>query len=368
MSNLEISGEPDADLDTQMRGLDWAILDGVFDIPIATTSKVNIGQIDQSQTHLGILFGDDNSASPHPRSLPRSGWVNPTDVRMSSGSSWDSQGSSPGRLLAQPLTPATGGDRLLGFVPGYSSPAVVGSPRGTSSSAKSTPDPSRSSESNFTSSGAQCTMQCHLRLTNQLAYINDFQAGIDPDLALDVVLNMDDHVRKTRERILRCPVCLARSRCGPTILLATMVLDSLLSMFERGCSALGSSKPVGHAGDLTSVPVTRDSDGSRSSNWFLPHTTRPLVVGETRIDDAIKLTFEKRLLRMYLDRQTGVMAELDRALSGVGGKGDVSCKVTRELFADLTTRLERFSGLITLSDWLNPSNSVCRLLAPPYNL
>lgn len=366
MTDLEVLGEPDGGLDNQLSSLDWAaIMDGIFDTPITTTPKVNIGQVE----HLGIVLAHDNGPSPHPTTPPRSDWVNPADVSMSFGTFWDSQDSSPGHLLAQPVTPATSGDRPLGVDPVYSSPAVLDSSRADNGASKSTPDPcSRSSELNFTSPSARCTWQCHLRLTNQLTYINDFQAGSDPDLALDVVLNMEDQVRKTREKIFRCPVCLANSRCGQTVLLATMVLDSLLSMFERGCSVLGPTKLVDQAGDQALAPVSRDSNSSRGSNWLVPHTTRPLIVGKTAIDDAIKQVFEKRLLRIYLNRQIEVMAELDHALSGARGNGDVSCKVARELFADLTTRLERFSGLIALSDWVSPSSSVCRLLAPPYTL
>jgi hypothetical protein len=169
--------------------------------------------------------------------------------------------------------------------------------------------------SSISTSGSRCTNQCHFNLTNQLTEITEFQVK-GSSIALDVLLGLDDQVRKTRAKTLACSFCLAAPRFPQTLMLLTMVLGDLLSLFERSFE------------DLLVNMV-------------------PLTVGELKLNEIVKVDFSQQLIRMYLEVQEKAVRQL-RSLLESGERGNVSSKFTSELLEDLSGRLGRSVAYITL--------------------
>jgi hypothetical protein len=72
-------------------------------------------------------------------------------------------------------------------------------------------------------------------------------------------------------------------------------------------------------------------------------------VGNIQLDETVKLAFSRRLVRLYLERQLGVVQQLSQLLGRAEGDA-ASVKVTQELLRDQLRRLEHFIGFITLTD------------------
>jgi hypothetical protein len=177
-------------------------------------------------------------------------------------------------------------------------------------------------------------------LTNQLTEITEFQAK-GSSVALDVLLNLDDHVRIARDKILACPFCLATPRFPQTLMLLTMVLGDLLSLFERSCgsfllNATATSSPTGNSSQCTSRPCSP-----------LLSTTGPLAIGEIQLDENLKIGFSRRLVSMYLSQQL-LVVQLLRQVLITGDRGSLSCKITLELLEDVLRRCKYFIAFITL--------------------
>jgi hypothetical protein len=209
--------------------------------------------------------------------------------------------------------------------------------------------PCRNCESSLQStptSRSRCIFQCHVNLANQLAEITEFQVR-GSGIALDILLNLDDHVHKARDKILACLFCLATPRLAQTLMLLTMVLDDLLRLFERSCAnSVDINTTISPTG-ISSECITRPRNP-------LPSTIGPLTVGEIQLDEALKVAFSRRLISMYLNRQLFVVQQFKELLSK-SDEGNVNFKITQELLADVSRRSESFVAFITLKDTLEVS-------------
>ncbi|KAI1390802.1 uncharacterized protein F4822DRAFT_163554 [Hypoxylon trugodes] len=407
MADSELMANFSTSLEDDLATSDWADVNTILDLPTTLPQTANAVQVDHNQSHLGNIFTKRLSSSPHSTTTQSQGWDPWSPIGMFLGvSSCDtnSQGSPPVPLVpphqSNSPAPRDGGGGLFRSRPDY--PFA----EGITSSTTSEPDrldgtgrstssyrptlASRNSESIlYSSPGSRCTLQCHIDLTNQLTYINECQANSDSGLALDVLLKIDDQVRKARDKILYCPVCIARSRCGQTLMLVATVVSNLLALFERGCGAAldaasSSNSNSGSSSRRSSVsgntgkqrysplgtspsrkrrcsPPKCGGDGSGVLGLF-PCTTRHLTVGDVRLDKAVTMAFERQLLRMYLERQIEAVGQLDQILQRAEGR-DVSIKITHDLFADVLARVERFLGFIALTDWQESSGIVSRIVA-----
>ena len=342
--------------DVPVEGNDWTALDSMVNLPIDNIPVVPRMESNTTQAHLGDM-ADGNKKSP-----AYSAAFSAAPTR----SSWDGQNYLIDQLLAQPLT--FSGVATHDHAPTYpdgpfSMPEVScpGSSAGINTESpfeialflQSEFEPSthygESSDTGIStrslSTTAGCILQCYLQLTSQLACINEYQAGGDR-LTIDVILSMEGHVQSTWERIVPCHACLAGPWCGQTILLATMVVDSLLATFERGCIQRGSSTPNGDSGRTA---LAREL-GDDSKTWFALPMTCHLTVGRKGVDDQVKFAFVKHLSYLYLDRQRKVIEDIEKAVDKIRWESDVSYNVTHQLFADVKKRLECCVGLVALSD------------------
>ncbi|MCJ1418843.1 hypothetical protein MMC32_005194 [Xylographa parallela] len=354
-------------LDYGIEGIDWSALGGASDVPVALAPKADQVQMFSSQT-------------PYQSSQP---YLDDTFARHTSSSSCDSRDSSTASLpypsYSSPTSyssPPPQKERLFSSHQDY--PFFTGSgsfmteslaPEPKAGSALNAISPffswtatSRARKSDFFSiSCSRCTLQCHANLTNHLTDIGDLQAK-DVGVDLDVLLILDDHVRKARDKILRCPFCLARPSCAQTLMLITMVVSNLLGLFEQSCGttdvadvdAIGSIDKGWKRADAASnaLPTSKSSLCTSKSRSPLPYTIGHLTVGDIQLEETVKLAFSRRLVRMYLDRQIKVLQQLNQLLEK-GERENVSFKVTQKLLIDLLRRLEYFIGFVTLTDSLD---------------
>ncbi|KAI0009452.1 hypothetical protein F4779DRAFT_582326 [Xylariaceae sp. FL0662B] len=180
---------------------------------------------------------------------------------------------------------------------------------------------------------SQCTIRCHARLNDRLAYLTNIQEN-GSHHALDFILKLDEDVRRERTRILGCPYCLARPRCGQTLMLATMVMSKVINLLEQRFV----TGPASSSGLLRS-----------DSLLYLACASGPLQAGNIEVDDDVKLKVSRQLLRMFLTRQLRIVAALRDILAEAQGGGDISCKVAGELLMDVSNMAEKLSGVIELT-------------------
>ncbi|KAI1851282.1 hypothetical protein JX266_003357 [Neoarthrinium moseri] len=169
----------------------------------------------------------------------------------------------------------------------------------------------------YSISSSRCTVQCHRALTSQLTEISEKQVQ-ESNVPLDILLRLDYHIRQTRERALSCSACLAGSRHDKTLMFITMVLSNLLSLFEQSCSAFHGDPQRGVngragslCGEANHATVANNHQVSPSP---LPYTTRPLIVGSTRLAESFKLSFSRQLVIMYVNQQLEAVTQLGKML------------------------------------------------------
>jgi len=333
-------------LDCAFENVDWPSWESTFNVPTSFAPLVNYTQVPSPHhSYSGDPTYSDNSLA---------GQISPSNS--------DSRESQSGNLLFSPYpSPAQSVKGLFSTRPGNSINAgYIVEPCSTDlqsehdlgaiSSNKLTP--SRTYESSLysiSSTSHRCTLQCHTKLTNQLTEMTELQVK-GSNIALDVLLNLDSRVCKIREKILTCSFCLATPRLVQTLMLLTMILGDLLSVFERSClSAMVNTS-------ATSPTVGSSQFTSRLHNHFRS-SLGPLTIGDVQLDEALKVAFSRRLVSMYLNRQLLVVQQLDDLL-GKGDRGNVRFKITQELLIDVSKRIESFIAFMALKDVLEIS-AVC---------
>ncbi|EAW12044.1 Zn(II)2Cys6 transcription factor domain-containing protein [Aspergillus clavatus NRRL 1] len=326
MSDSEIAASLATGLEYGIGEVDWTALESVFD---GSAPQESSFPAQQQQQHFG-------------RVAP---------------SSWGTQQHSPG--LATPRrTPQI--ERLFFSLPdehslfGGCSAAMDGQPANDplcQPTIASHSDLSPLGELDLFAPSTRCTSHCYAGLTSQLARISEVQAP-GSNVALDVLLNLDGQVSPARDKILRCQFCLAGSGCAQTLMLLTLVVANVLSLFENSC---GPADDEGASGiDSGCVmggpsPISGSSTpGSSDLRHGLPSTTRALMLGDLPLNESVKRAFSRRLVRMYLDRQRRVVRQLHQLLRRTEGD-NTSFKVTEDLLQDVRGRVERFIGFITLT-------------------
>lgn len=140
-------------------------------------------------------------------------------------------------------------------------------------------------------------------------------------------------------------------------MLIIMVLENLLSLFEKECDVdqVSSAYMLDEAESLTlrqelgSVAGQRRYEYNRNGALSpLPQTSQPLIVGDFEVDESVKAAFFRQLLRMHFERQLVTVSELDQILAT--GTKDVGHKVAREILVDIYRRVEYFQGLMAFMD------------------
>ncbi|GIJ83094.1 hypothetical protein Asppvi_001612 [Aspergillus pseudoviridinutans] len=322
--------------------LDQNMSDSGIGASLANSLEYGIGEVDWA-TLQGIIEG---SASQELDLALQGQYYGPIEPRF-----WDSRLSpvcldpGPTAQMERLYSPLTSNYSLFAGHPNVDSPG-----RPTSASR---PSPSLFGDSNPFPLGTRCTSHCHGGLSSQLTKISEIQA-LGTSVALDVLLNLDNQVSRARDKILRCQSCLAGTGCAQTLLLLTLVVANVLSLFENSCG--GSPQDGQSEVDRGSIPSAdspmsmsrgSSSDASDSRN-VLPYTTRPLVLGTVQLNESVKRAFSRHLLRMYLDRQRAVVGQLEQLLRQTEGS-NTSFKVTEDLLQDVLGRVERFIGFMTLT-------------------
>lgn len=185
-----------------------------------------------------------------------------------------------------------------------------------------------------------------------------------------MLLKLDNRIREGREKTLGCPVCMGKERCGQTLMLLTMVASNLLGLFESSCgcdtrrtgsnnNSSSSTTRNGSHGDswwdavFSASPsanssLSADTDGAGSFRC-LPYTSRPLTVGDSQLSEEVKLSFSRRMLKMYLSEQIDTFAQLSQMLAAAE-PGDVNRKIAQDLLEDASNRAERLAGYVALTD------------------
>ncbi|KAF4242553.1 hypothetical protein CNMCM8980_000511 [Aspergillus fumigatiaffinis] len=323
--------------------LDQNMSDSGIGASLASSLEYGIGEVDWA-TLQGIIEG---SAFQELDLAPQGQCYGPIEPRL-----WGGQLSpvclDPGPTAqVEPLfSPLTSNYSLFAGHPNVDSPR-----RPTSASRDASA--SLFGESNPSPLSTRCTSHCYGALTSQLTKISDVQA-LGTSVALDVLLNIESQVSRARDKILRCQSCLAATGCGQTLILLTLVVANVLSLFENSCggSQEDDGQSEGNRGCIPSAesPMSRGSS-TDASDWrsALPHTKRPLVLGTVQLNESVKRAFSRHLVRMYLDRQRGVVKQLEQLLRQTEGGNNTSFKVTEDLLQDVLGRVERFIGFMTLT-------------------
>ncbi|GIC84316.1 Zn(II)2Cys6 transcription factor domain-containing protein [Aspergillus udagawae] len=320
--------------------LDQNMSDSGIGASLASSLEYGIGDVDWA-TLQGLI---DGSASQELNLAPQGQYYGPTEPRF-----WGSQ-LSPVCLDPGPTAQM---ERLFSPLPSsyslFAGDPNVDSPRRPTSASR--PSGPLFGESNTFPLGARCTSHCYGGLTSQLTKISEVQA-LGTSVALDVLLNLDNQVSRARDKILRCQSCLAATGCAQTLILLTLVVANVLSLFENSCSgSLEEGQSEVDRGCIPSAdsPMSRGSLSDASdSRGVLPYTTRPLVLGNVQLNESVKRAFSRHLVRMYLDRQRGVVRQLEQLLRQTEAT-NTSFKVTEDLLQDVLGRVERFIGFMTLT-------------------
>ncbi|KAJ5359396.1 uncharacterized protein N7496_011809 [Penicillium cataractarum] len=344
-SNPELTGNINR-LDYGLEGANWPSLDGLFDAPAPMLSLAN-----HELASAGFQL---DQVDPDPDQDELTGYLSPSSL---------SSRESPITPLPTPQTerglfgirsefPFAAG-HSLGTGPVLPKPLNAFPAFFSSSSSASSPVTEAGGFNLFLAPSARCTFQCYPDLINLLNDINEFQRN-NSGIPLDVLLNLDKRVCKVRETVLRCPCCLVSPGAALTLMLITVVSINLLGLFERSCRSTdrdsGSSMSREESRVVSSIALDDRShvDRGRSRNP-LPYTTGHLTVGNIQLDETVKLAISRRLVRLYLERQLGVVQQLNQLLGRAEGD-TASVKVTQELLRDQLRRLEHFVGFITLTD------------------
>jgi hypothetical protein len=333
-------------LDYGLEGANWPSFEGLFDAPAPMLPPANHG--------LASAGSQLDQVDPDPDQDDLAGYLSPSSL---------SSRESPITPLPTPQTerglfgirsefPFAAG-HSLGTGPVLPKPLNAFPAFSSSSSSASSPVTEARGFNLFLASSARCTFQCYPDLINLLNDINEFQRK-NSGIPLDVLLNLDKRVCKVRETVLRCPCCLVSPGAALTLMLITMMSINLLGLFEWSCGSTdgdsGSSMSREESRVVSSIALDDRSpvDRGRSRNP-LPYTTGHLTVGNIQLDETVKLAFSRRLVRLYLERQLGVVQQLNQLLGRAEGD-TASVKVTQELLTDQLQRLEHFIGFITLTD------------------
>lgn len=202
-----------------------------------------------------------------------------------------------------------------------------------------------------------CNAQCHANLSEQLSRLSECQSD-ECSLPLDMLLHLDEYVRLEKEKVLRCPSCLGKTRSRQTLMLVIMVLEKLLSLFEReydvdqvlSTCTFDVADSVALRQGQGNLPRYRHRESNQSSKPLspLPYTNQPLIIGNFEVDGVAKTAFSKQLLRIHFERQMATVSELDQMLAT--GAKDVSYKVAWEILVDIYRRVEFLQGIMDFND------------------
>ncbi|KAL2130207.1 hypothetical protein VTI74DRAFT_6774 [Chaetomium olivicolor] len=391
-------------LDHGLNTIDWAELDNILGLSVAPSEKA---PPPDCQPQFDDIFASTRGldSPPHSNAMDLTRAVSFSPVASSYDDGREQRSAMPSYPSTNCLLTALGqglfrsrlGSHTLGSenvtsaISETSSAEHHGGPSRTSSRGStnlSRVNLFRSRESTLQPvTGSRCVLQCHVDLTNQLAHISECQ-GHDNVAALDMLLKLDNRIREAREKIVSCPVCMGKGRCGQTLMLLAMVASNLLGLFESSCGTRRNSSSSNNyknnnnnrssgssSSSSNSSNSSRDDIDSRSDSWrdavfgaspsvesslsavtdstsafrCLPYTSRPLTVGDVQLSEAVKLAFSRRLLRIYLDQQIGTFGQLSQMLAAAE-VGDVNRKIAQELLEDASDRAERLLGYIALTD------------------
>jgi hypothetical protein len=192
--------------------------------------------------------------------------------------------------------------------------------------------------------------QCHASLTEQLSRLGDFKSE-ECSLPFDMLLGLAEHIRLERDKVLSCPSCLGKTRVCQTLLLITMVLENLLSLFERACDARPSPSSSAYTPDSTQPSIghveldpRRDDSSFGGTVLALSSFSPPLMIGDLELDESFRVTFARHLLRRHLEAQAATAWELEVLLAE--GIKDLGYKVAAEILRDVYRRIEYFKGFM----------------------
>ena len=158
-------------------------------------------------------------------------------------------------------------------------------------------------------------------------------------------------MRNQREQILSCRSCLDTSRSGQTLVLVTMVLENLLTLFEEGINIDNTPLPMelepGRA--VIEAHPTFPAHPSHQEKKFARRTflrSGSLTVGDLEVDEAVRTTLSWCLLRLFLRRQMNAAVGIDRILEMA--VRDVNFKVAKEILRNVEDRIEVLQGWLVL--------------------
>ncbi|CAI7582004.1 unnamed protein product [Penicillium crustosum] len=346
-SDQELTGNINR-LDYGLEGTNWSALEGLLDASMST-----LPQADHELASAVPRLDQVHDLDPNPGQEDLTGYLSPSSLssRESLATTFPPEAEAGSFGLSSEFPFSAG--YSLGTGPVLSESLNAFPVLSSFPSSASSPVTEARGFNLLSAPTDRCTFQCYPVLINILNDMNEFQRK-SSGLPLDVLLNLDKRVRKVHETILGCPCCLVSCAAALTLMLITMVNINLLSLFERSCGSTdGGSGSSMSRGELNVAPRIAFGGGNyagqdRSRNP-LPYTTGHLTLGNIHLDETVKLVFSRRLVRLYLERQLGVVQQLSQLLGRVEGDG-ASIKVTQDLLRDQLRRLEHFVGFITLTD------------------
>ncbi|KAJ5608149.1 C6 zinc finger domain protein [Penicillium hordei] len=335
-------------LDCGLEGTNWPALGGLLD-----ASMSMLPQTDHELASAAPQLDQVHDLDPNPNQDDLTGYLSPSSLssRESLASTFPPE-TDAGSFGISSEFPFSAG-YSLGTGPVLSESLNAFPVLSSFSSSASSPATEARGFNLFSAPGDRCTLQCYPVLINILNDMNEFQRK-SSGIPLDVLLNLDKRVRKIREMTLGCPCCLVSRAAALTLMLIALVNINLLGLFERSCGSTdGGSGSSMRRGGLSVAPRIAlggsSSVGQDRSRNPLPYTTGHLTLGSIHLDETVKLVFSRRLIRLYLERQLGVVQQLSQLLGRVEGDA-ASIKVTQDLLRDQLRRLEHFVGFITLTD------------------
>ncbi|KAJ4147498.1 hypothetical protein LMH87_002011 [Akanthomyces muscarius] len=205
---------------------------------------------------------------------------------------------------------------------------------------------------------ARCRLDCHVKLIRQLDYISESRTSKASRLPLDSLLTIDSHVRLEHDKILGCNACMAPSRANQTLMMVATVLTNLLDLFEQGCTARMYGASSQDSSPRASLPGRRrtaslsghpSTSGSSGSSIPRADDNCPLLIGQLVLDDDVKYSCSRQLLKMFLERQIRIVSHLNELTIQFGAR-DAMLKVTMGLLCDITKRVHYFLGTLAISE------------------
>ncbi|GFF46411.1 putative AflR-like C6 zinc cluster transcription factor [Aspergillus lentulus] len=200
--------------------------------------------------------------------------------------------------------------------------------------------------SNTSSECGDCRAKCYTALLQQLLFLRQsLPESTRP--SIDVILQVESHVRSLLDRVLACSACLSNRS---SVLLMSAITERVIQMLDWIIeektlldteSARSSQRTVSSWARTSQLPPAGDRAGGRPYVCLIP-----LLVGNTELDEDTKQYFLKQLILMRIKKLAVKVQDVRRTTST--RPGDCIYRAAELVLAESQQRLDYLRGQVQL--------------------